>query len=125
MLFRLVSIVLFVATLSFAGGADTLGLVLPEAQMEMWVKATSLTMQLRYGDAMEMANKLRDENEGVGCLLENVVRISLYDDKGDTTALIKAGNRLEKCKTDGLWEALRKFEIGYVQGETGHSVREP
>lgn len=120
---RIFSIVLFALTMSFAGGADTLGLFLPEVQMEMWNKATSLTMQLRYGDAMEMAGKLRGENEGVGCLLENVVRISLYDDKGDTTALVKAGNRLEKCKTDGLWDALRKFEIGYVQGETGHSVK--
>lgn len=123
MLIRFAIAVLLAAALSFAGSADTLGLTLPEAQMEMWNKATSLTMQLKYGEAMEQAKKLRADNEGVGCLLENVVRISIYDDKGDTTALLKAGNLLEKCKTQGLWEALRKFEIGYVQGETGHSVK--
>ena len=34
-----------------------------------------------------------------------------------------AGANLEKCTASGLWEALRKFEIGYVQNETGHSVK--
>lgn len=123
MLIRLAFTVLLVAALSFAGRVDSLGLALPEAQMEMWSRATALTMQLKYGEAMEQAKKLRAQNEGAGCLLENVVRISIYDDKGDTTALIKAGNLLEKCKAEGLWDALRKFEIGYVQGETGHSVK--
>ncbi|MCF0223156.1 MAG: hypothetical protein HUK20_02710 [Fibrobacter sp.] len=80
-------------------------------------------MQLKYGEAMAQAKKLRAENDGVGCVLENVVRISIYDDKGDTSALLNAGRELEKCRTVGLWEALRKFEIGYVQGESGHSVK--
>ena len=123
MFFRIAFTLLMAAALSFGGNTDTLGLSLPDTQMEMWSRATSLTMQLKYGEAMELAKKLRTQNEGVGCLLENVVRISIYDDKGDTTALIKAGNLLEKCEAKGLWEALRKFEIGYVQGETGHSVK--
>ncbi|MCQ2105559.1 MAG: hypothetical protein MJZ26_07180 [Fibrobacter sp.] len=102
---------------------DSLTLSLPAEQMTIWSKTTELTMSLRYGEAMEQAKKLRSVNEGAGCVLENIVRISLYDDKGDTLALVKAGANLEKCKTAGLWDALRKFEMGYVQGESGHSVK--
>ena len=91
--------------------------------MTLWSKVTRATMALRYGEALDGAKKLRDQNEGAGCVLENIVRISLYDDKGDTSALVKAGKYLENCKTEGLWDALRRFEIGYVQGETGHSVK--
>lgn len=102
---------------------DDLTLSLPAEQMAIWSKTTELTMSLRYSEAMDQAKKLRNVNEGAGCVLENVVRISLYDDKGDTLALVKAGTNLEKCKTSGLWDALRKFEMGYVQGESGHSVK--
>jgi tetratricopeptide (TPR) repeat protein len=109
------------ATVCVAG--EPLTLSLPKEQAELWSRATSATMALRYGEAFELSKQLRAENEGVGCVLENVVRISVYDDKGDTTALIKAGKYLESCKTGGLWDALRRFEIGYVQGETGHSVK--
>ena len=109
--------------LSQAAAADKLTLQLPDGQMDLWIKATESTMALNYGDAQEKAKKLREKNQAAGCVLENIVRISLYDDKGDTAALVKAGELLEKCKTDGLWDALRKFEIGYVQGETGHSVK--
>ena len=121
-MFRSLAITVFFAlTLSWA--AEPLSLKLPADQMKLWSKATDATMALRYGDALETAKKLRAQNEGAGCVLENIVRISIYDDKGDTTALIKAGKYLESCKTEGLWDALRKFEIGFVQGETGHSVK--
>jgi tetratricopeptide (TPR) repeat protein len=109
------------AALCFA--EEPLSLSLPKNQAELWSKATSATMSLRYGDALELAKKLRAENEGAGCVLENIVRISVYDDKGDTAALQKAGEYLESCKTVGLWDALRRFEMGFVQGETGHSVK--
>lgn len=109
------------SALSFAAEAPTLSL--PKEQAETWSKTTAATMALRYDEAFSLAKKLRSENEGAGCVLENIVRISLYDDKGDTTALLKAGPLLEKCKTENLWDALRKFEMGYVQGETGHSVK--
>ena len=74
---------------------EPLTLSLPQGQAELWSKATSATMALRYGDALEYAKKLRAENEGAGCVLENIVRISVYDDKGDTAALQKAGKYLE------------------------------
>ena len=120
--FKTIFLALFVlATVCFAD--EPLTLSLPKEQAELWSKATSATMALRYGDAFEISKQLRSRNEGAGCVLENVVRISVYDDKGDTASLIKAGTLLESCKTEGLWDALRRFEIGYVQGETGHSVK--
>jgi tetratricopeptide (TPR) repeat protein len=118
---RFLLIVAVMVAASWAG--ENLSLKLPADQAALWSKATSATMSLRYGDAMEQAKKLRAVNEGAGCVLENIVRISVYDDKGDTAALVKAGKLLEGCKTEGLWDALRRFQIGYVQGETGHSVK--
>lgn len=108
---------------AFCFAEESLTLSLPKEQTELWSKATSATMALRYGDALEISKQLRAQNEGAGCVLENIVRISIYDDKGDTAALQKAGKYLESCKTSGLWDALRRFEMGFVQGETGHSVK--
>lgn len=118
------ALALLLMTLTFAFADDVKAtLALSDSQMALWNKVTSLTMSLKYGEAMEAAKEFRKANDGAGCVLENVVRISMYDDKGDTTALIKAGKQLESCKAEGLWEALRKFEFGYVQTETGHSVK--
>ena len=121
MFLRILTMVALCASCIWAGEVPSLKL--SAGQNDLWVKATSATMALRYGDALELAKKLRAENEGAGCVLENIVRISVYDDKGDTAALQKAGQLLEKCKTEGLWDALRRFEMGYVQGETGHPVK--
>ncbi len=98
-------------------------LALPEPLMTQAVQMTERSMALDYAGAMELANKVRASDDGVGCVLENIVRVSRYDDLGDTAALITAGTNLEKCTSVGLWEALRKFELGYVQTETGHSVK--
>lgn len=106
---------------TFTAANETLKL--NPTENELWKNATIATMKLDYTTAMEYAKKLQSTNEGVGCVLKNVVRISLYDDKGDTTALLDAGKFLENCKTEGLWDALRRFELGYIQGETGHSVK--
>lgn len=122
MKFWILPFLLFSAAFSF-GAAPKVDLSLPKEQMDLWIEATSLTMSLDYQKAMEKAKALRAVNDGVGCVLENVVRISRYDDCGDTTALIQAGKLLQNCKAEGLWDALRKFEIGYVQTETGSSVK--
>lgn len=103
--------------------AETASLALPAAQAELSKKMTRLTMELRYDEALGVAKEVRRMNDGVGCIFENVVRISRYDDLGDTSALLLAGVELEKCKATGMWEALRKFEFGYVQSESGHSIK--
>lgn len=111
---------------AFSAGGESSGelsLAMPASQAALWEKATAATMALRYDEALKLARTLRDENKGVGCILEGVVRISIYDDKGDTASLYQAGKSLEKCKAPGLWDALRRFEIGYVQGESGHDLK--
>ncbi len=119
---KLLPVLFFAAVCSF-GDSPKEDLSLPVEQMEKWVKVTTLTMALDYKGAMEEAKAFRAMNDGAGCVLENVVRISRYDDRGDTTALIQAGKLLEGCKADGLWEALRKFESGYVKTETGSGIK--
>lgn len=118
MYLRVFFVLMFFCSLSFAEG-----FTLPSDQMELAVTVTQKTMALEYDAAFRAARSLRQKNEGVGCILENVIRISVYDDRGDTTALREAGDKLENCSADGVWDALRKFEIGYVQSESGHSVK--
>jgi len=115
-------LILSVGLVAFAFG-ESATLALPDSLMELSNKVTAQTMALKYGEAMKTAQKLRAANESAGCVIENIVRVSRYDDLGDTTALQKAGRELEKCESEGLWDALRKFELGYVQSETGHSVK--
>lgn len=121
MLSRIVFALTFLLFLISPSLAD--GLVLPASQSALWEKATEATMSLRYNDALKLARELRAENKAVGCILEGVVRISIYDDKGDTASLYQAGRSLEKCEAEGLWDALRRFEIGYVLSETGHDLK--
>ena len=103
--------------------AENLSFALSPTQNALAEQITQKTMELNYVEAFNLARKLRLENDGVGCLFQNIIHISLYDDKGDTASLKVAAKNLESCKTEGLWEALRNFEIGYVLTETGHSVK--
>ena len=111
------------AVLTVSAFAGTSSLSLPDSLMALTEKVTALTMSLRYGEAAAQAKVVRKSAEGVGCVLENVVRISRYDDLGDPAALYRAGAELEKCNSEGMWDALRKFELGYVKSETGHAIK--
>ena len=117
---RIVAFALLPVALAFGEG---LTLELPAPLMQLAEQVTEKSMALDYDGAASLAKKVREKNEGVGCVLENIVRVSRYDDLGDTLSLQSAGTNLEKCASTGLWEALRKFELGYVQSETGHSVK--
>ncbi len=120
MLLRTVAISLLLASLSFA---ENLTLALPDSLENLVEKATAQTMALDYKAALNTAQALKAKNEGVGCVIESIVRVSMYDDLGDTTALYKANESLEKCKAQGLWQGLQMFELGFVQSETGHSIK--
>ena len=117
---RILLIALTFVALAFGESAS---LALPEPLMTQAVQMTERSMARDYAGAMDLAKNVRKSDDGVGCVLENIVRVSRYDDLGDTAALIAAGTNLEKCVSTGLWEALRKFELGYVQSESGHSVK--
>ena len=103
--------------------ADGPSFALSPSQNVLAEQITQKTMELDYVEAFNLARKLRLENDGVGCLFQNIIRVSLYDDKGDTASLKSAAKNLESCKTEGLWDALRNYEIGYVLLETGHEVK--
>ena len=103
--------------------ADGPSFALSPSQNALAEQVTQKTMELDYVEAFNLARKLRLENDGVGCLFQNIIRVSLYDDKGDTVSLKAAAKNLESCKTEGLWDALRNYEIGYVLLETGHEVK--
>lgn len=120
MFFRALLIVILFSLSVFAGPVS---LALPDSLMALSVDVTRQTMALRYDDALAAAKRVRGADESVGCVLENVVRISMYDDRGDTAALQRAGRELESCRSVGMWDALRKFELGYVQSESGHSIK--
>jgi len=120
MFLRFIALLMFLSAMCFAGGSS---FALSPGQDSLAELITQKTMELKYGDAFNIARKLRLENDGVGCVFQNIIRISLYDDKGDTASLKVASKNLESCKTEGLWDALRNFEIGYVLTETGHSVK--
>ena len=120
MFLRTIAITLLLASLSFA---ESLSLALPDSLERLVEKATGETMALDYKAALSTAQALKAKDEGAGCVIESIVRISMYDDLGDTAALFKAGESLEKCKAQGLWQGLQMFELGFVQSETGHSIK--
>ena len=120
MLSRIITLCFLVCGLAFADGPS---FALSPSQNALAEQITQKTMELDYVEAFNLARKLRLENDGVGCLFQNIIRVSLYDDKGDTASLKSAEKNLESCKTEGLWDALRNYEIGYVLLETGHEVK--
>lgn len=118
---RSIAILICACTIFSFGGPLTFAL--PDSLEKLAEKVTLQTMALDYAAAYASAKKLRKYDEPVGCVIENIVRVSKYDDLGDTAALQRAGYSLDKCVATGLWDALRKFELGYVQSETGHSFK--
>ena len=120
MLLRAIAISLLLTAFSFA---ENLTLALPDSLENLVEKVTAQTMALDYKTALNTAQAIKAKDEGVGCVIESIVRVSMYDDLGDTAALFKANESLEKCKAQGLWQGLQMFELGFVQSETGHSFK--
>ena len=120
MMLRAIAISLLLAAISFA---ESLTLALPDALNKQVEQATAQTMALDYKGALKTAQDIKAKDEGVGCVIEGIVRVSMYDDLGDTASLFQANTILENCKGKGLWEGLQMFELGFVQSETGHSFK--
>lgn len=119
---RRISLLILLLIVASAAG-EKLTLALPDSLMDMSRGVTSHTMALRYDDALKLAARMGAADSSLGCIMKSIVRVSMYDDLGDTLALQQAGRDLESCEAHGLWDALRKFELGYIQGESGHSVK--
>lgn len=86
-------------------------------------KVMQLIVNGKYKEAKQESKNITEKNQGIACILEGMVLIGQYDDLGDTTAILTATKLLNKCKSDGHWEALRIFQLGYTQSEQGHSLK--
>jgi len=122
--FRLwiVSIVLSFPLLAHAQKSDS-SLELSGKLKTLALEVTEKTMACEYDKALIAAQKMRPIDAGISCVLENIVRISRFDDRGDTTALKNASVALETCQAHGLWDALREFELGYTKSALGSSIK--
>lgn len=118
----IISIVLSFPLLAYAQKSD-FTLELSGELKTLALEVTEKTMSCEYDKALVAAQKMRPINAGVSCVLENIVRISRFDDRGDTTALKNASVALEKCRAYGLWDALREFELGYTKSTLGSSLK--
>jgi tetratricopeptide (TPR) repeat protein len=113
--------ILFFFSLSSAQRSDT-ALVLSGSLADMALQVTEYTMSCEYEKALITAKKIRTLDPGVSCVLENIVRISQFDDRGDTVAIKQANLSLQQCRAYGLWDALREFELGYTKSTLGSSI---
>lgn len=77
----------------------------------------------KYAEADKLAEEISGKNAGVGCVVKGMTLIGRYDDLGDTAAIQKATLLLSRCRSEGFWDALRVFELGYSQSEQGHSLK--
>ena len=75
---RIITFCFLVCGLAFADG---LSFALSPSQNALAEQITQKTMELDYVEAFNLARKLRLENDGVGCLFQGIIRVSLYDDK--------------------------------------------
>jgi len=97
--------------------------VLEENNQQLAEQAIDRTMSQDYDAAMELIKKMETKNLGVPCVFESIILISRFDDLGDTLDLIKSHKKLSECKTEGSWDAIRNYQLGFVKSQMGHSIK--
>jgi len=117
----LYSFVLFFQLLQASSGVENF--YLEGAFQKQAEDATQKTMAQDYEGALVSLKKIELVNKGVACVLKSIVLISRYDDLGDTLDLQRAAADLNSCQVQGVWDALRNFQLGFVQSQMGHSVK--
>lgn len=81
------------------------------------------TLSQRYDAAMRAADSLIPSNPAHASFFQNMVRLSRFDDLGDTNDLQRARQSLERAPfTEPFWEALRLFQLGFVKAEQKQSL---
>jgi len=63
------------------------------------------------------------EDDSSKCVLKGIAYVSRFDDLGDTLDLDSALNVLKDCKTGGFWDALRRYEISFVNATLGNTLK--
>ena len=106
MLLRTIAISLLLAAFSFA---ENLSLALPDSLENLVEKATAQTMALDYKAALSTAQSLKAKDEGAGCVIESIVRISMYDfswrEKAWKNARPRACGKGSRCSSLALCKA--------------------
>lgn len=117
--------IIFVATLAlFAVGVMAASpFQLPGELSQTAKTAVGLALSTDYAGAYREIQKVGAKNPGASCVLRNIVRLTEFDDLGDTAVLASAAAELSKCKAYGAWDVLREFELGYAQTALGHSIK--
>jgi len=116
---RVVALFLLVA----AAVCSAPSLKLAPAEDSLAHAISQATLGTDYDRALMLALELRKHHSASGCVFAGMVRVSRFDDLGDTLALRKANQELDTCKASGLWEALRLFELGYTHSILGNPVQ--
>jgi len=81
------------------------------------------TLQCHYAEAAMTADTLTKLEAARGAFFSNMVRLSRFDDLGDTNELLRARQTLENATwPDPFWESLRMFQLGFVKSEQGDKV---
>ena len=117
----LISLILFFVGISSAENTSIFSL--PGELNSLAKQAMAQALQTNYAASYATIQKIEKKNAGAACVLRNIVRLSEFDDLGDTVALIKAHEELSQCKADSAWDVLREFELGYAMSALGHSFK--
>ncbi len=113
--------IFFISAVAVA--SDTSLFALPGTLQSEAKQSFDLALQTNYSEAYAAIQKIQDKNPGAACVIRGIVRLSEFDDTGDTLALFTAEKELSKCSAEGSWDILREFELGYAHTAMGHSIK--
>ncbi|MFA6837072.1 MAG: hypothetical protein WCR04_11810 [Fibrobacteraceae bacterium] len=119
---RIVIMMLFLLV-SFSSSAEEAGFFLPDSLDTKAEQAINSALAGEYSKSEKLAQGLKVRAPGASCVLLNIIRLSKFDDVGDTLVLHKAKESLAACKAVGVWDNLREFESGYAESVLGNSVK--
>ncbi len=86
-------------------------------------RAFELALRTKYSESYDVIQKIQTKDSGAACVIRGIVKLSEFDDVGDTLALFKSEEELIRCNAKGAWDVLREFELGYVRSAMGKSVK--
>lgn len=86
-------------------------------------RAFLFALQTNYPEAYREIGEIQKTDSGTACVIRGIVRLSEFDDAGDTLVLAKSEEELSRCSANGAWDILREFELGYARTSLGHSFK--
>lgn len=97
---------------------------LPPVQDHIADQVLSFTLERKYSEALELSSQLEKTHPGAASFFRNMVRLSQFDDLGDTSLIYQIHHELDSLELkDSAWEALRCFQLGYASTLLGHPLQ--